>query len=60
MDEAEASIIRKHPELHVIQLCECRASLPSGAGAVVGLYETAEKFRAAGKNIVSLRPNEFM
>jgi hypothetical protein len=29
-------------------------------GPIVGLYETEEKFRAAGKNIVSLRPNEFM
>ena len=31
-----------------------------GTLPIVALYETEEKFRAAGKNIVSLRPNEFM
>ena len=60
MAEAGASIIRQHPELHVVQLSSAGAFLPSGTGPIVGLYETEEKFRAAGKNIVSLRPNEFM
>jgi uncharacterized protein YbjT (DUF2867 family) len=60
MAEAGASVIRKHPDLHVVQLSSAGAFLPSGTGPIVGLYETEEKFRAAGKNIVSLRPNEFM
>lgn len=60
MAEAGASVIRKHPGLHVVQLSSAGAFLPSGTGPIVGLHETEEKFRAAGKNIVSLRPNEFM
>jgi len=60
MAEAGASVIRKHRDLHVVQLSSAGAFLPSGAGPIVGLHETEEKFRAAGKNIVSLRPNEFM
>jgi uncharacterized protein YbjT (DUF2867 family) len=60
MAEAGASAIRQHPELHVVQLSSAGAFLPSGTGPIVGLHETEEKFRAAGKNIVSLRPNEFM
>ena len=60
MAEAAASVIRQHPELHVVQLSSAGAFLPSGTGPIVGHYETEEKFRAAGKNIVSLRPNEFM
>ena len=60
MAEVGASIIRKHPDLHVVQLSSAGAFLPSGTGPIVGHYETEEKFRAAGKNIVSLRPNEFM
>ena len=60
MAEAGASVIRKHPDLHVVQLSSAGAFLPSGTGPIVGLHETEEKFRAAGKNIVSLRPNEFM
>ncbi len=60
MAEAGASVIGKHPELHVVQLSSAGAFLPSGTGPIVGLHETEEKFRAAGKNIVSLRPNEFM
>jgi uncharacterized protein YbjT (DUF2867 family) len=60
MAEAGASVIRKHPDVHVVQLSSAGAFLPSGTGPIVGLYETEEKFRAAGKNIVSLRPNEFM
>ena len=60
MAEAGASTLRKHPDLHVVQLSSAGAFLPSGTGPIVGLYETEEKFRAAGKNVVSLRPNEFM
>ncbi len=60
MAEAGASVIRQHPDLHVVQLSSAGAFLPSGTGPIVGLYDTEEKFRAAGKNIVSLRPNEFM
>jgi uncharacterized protein YbjT (DUF2867 family) len=60
MAEAGASVLRKHPDLHVVQLSSAGAFLPSGTGPIVGLYETEEKFRAAGRNIVSLRPNEFM
>jgi uncharacterized protein YbjT (DUF2867 family) len=60
MAEAGAGVIGKHPDLHVVQLSSAGAFLPSGTGPIVGLYETEEKFRAAGKNIVSLRPNEFM
>jgi len=60
MAEAGASVVRKHPDLHVVQLSSAGAFLPSGTGPIVGHYETEEKFRAAGKNIVSLRPNEFM
>lgn len=60
MAEAGANVIRKHPDLHVVQLSSAGAFLPSGTGPIVGLHETEQKFRAAGKNIVSLRPNEFM
>jgi len=60
MAEVGAAVIRRHPDLHVVQLSSAGAFLPSGTGPIVGLYETEEKFRAAGKNIVSLRPNEFM
>src|SRR5689334_22413045 len=60
MAEAGASVIRKHPNLHVVQLSSAGAFLPSGTGPIVGLHDTEEKCRAAGKNIVSLRPNEFM
>jgi uncharacterized protein YbjT (DUF2867 family) len=60
MAEAGASVIGKHPDLHVVQLSSAGAFLPSGTGPIVGLHETEEKFRAAGRNIVSLRPNDFM
>src|SRR5262249_41992529 len=60
MAEAGASVIRKPPDLHVVQLSSAGAFLPSGTGPIVGLYETEQRFRAAGRNIVSLRPNEFM
>jgi uncharacterized protein YbjT (DUF2867 family) len=60
MADAGASVIRNHPDLHVVQLSSAGAFLPSGTGPIVGLHDTEEKFRAAGKNIVSLRPNEFM
>ena len=60
MAEVGASILRKHPDLHVVQLSSAGAFLPSGTGPIVGHYDTEEKFRSAGKNIVSLRPNEFM
>jgi len=60
MAEAGASVLRSHPDLRVVQLSSAGAFLPSGTGPIVGLYETEQKFRAAGKNIVSLRPNEFM
>lgn len=60
MADAGATVIRKYPTLHVVQLSSAGAFLPSGTGPIVGLHETEEKFRAAGKNIVSLRPNEFM
>lgn len=60
MAEAGASVIRKHPDLHVVQLSSAGAFLPSGTGPIVGHHDTEEKFRAAGKNIVSLRPNAFM
>jgi uncharacterized protein YbjT (DUF2867 family) len=60
MAEAGASAIRKHPDLHVVQLSSAGAFLPSGTGPLVGLYETEQKFWSAGKNVVSLRPNEFM
>jgi uncharacterized protein YbjT (DUF2867 family) len=60
MAQAGASVLRKRPDLHVVQLSSAGAFLPKGTGPIVGLYETEEKFRAAGMNIVSLRPNEFM
>jgi uncharacterized protein YbjT (DUF2867 family) len=60
MAEAGASVIRNHPDLHVVQLSSAGAFLSSGTGPIVGLHDTEEKFRASGKNIVSLRPNEFM
>jgi uncharacterized protein YbjT (DUF2867 family) len=60
MAEVGASVIRKHSDMHVVQLSSAGAFLPSGTGPIVGLHDTEEKFRAAGKNIVSLRPNEFM
>ena len=60
MADAGASVLRKHPDLHVVELSSAGAFLPSGTGPIVGHYETEEKFRSAGKNIVSLRPNEFM
>ena len=59
MAEAGASVIRKHPDLHVVQLSS--QSIPAERhGADRWASRTEEKFRAAGKNIVSLRPNEFM
>jgi uncharacterized protein YbjT (DUF2867 family) len=60
MAEAGASVICRHPDLHVVQLSSAGAFLPSGTGPIVGLSDTEEKFRAAGKNVVSLRPNSFM
>lgn len=58
--DAGASVIRKYPELRVVQLSSAGAFLPSGTGPIAGLHYTEEKFRGAGKNVVSLRPNEFM
>jgi uncharacterized protein YbjT (DUF2867 family) len=60
MADSGASVLRKHPDLHVVQLSSAGAFLPSGTGPIVGLHDTEEKFRAAGKNVVSLRPSEFM
>src|SRR5215470_1360179 len=40
MAEAGASAIRKHPDLHVVQLSSAGAFLPSGTGPIVGLYDT--------------------
>jgi uncharacterized protein YbjT (DUF2867 family) len=58
--DAAAGVIRKHPDLHVVQLSSAGAFLPSGTGPIAGLHYTEEKFRTAGKNITALRPNEFM
>jgi uncharacterized protein YbjT (DUF2867 family) len=55
-----ASVIQKHPELHVVQISSVGAHLPSGTGPIAGLHYTEEKFRAAGENFVALRPNSFM
>lgn len=60
MADAGARVLAKHPDLHVVQLSSAGAFLPSGTGPIVGHHYTEEKFRATGKNIVSLRPNEFM
>lgn len=58
--DSGASVIRKHPELRVVQLSSAGAFLPSGTGPIAGLHYTEERFREAAKNVVSLRPNEFM
>ena len=58
--DAAASVLRKYPELRVVQLSSAGAFLPSGTGPIAGLHYTEEKFREAGKNVVALRPNEFM
>lgn len=58
--DSGASVTRNYPELRVVQLSSAGAFLPSGTGPIAGLHYTEEKFRAAGKNVVSLRPNEFM
>lgn len=55
-----ASIIRKYPDLHVVQVSSVGANRPSGTGLIAGLHYTEEKFRAAGKNVIALRPNYFM
>lgn len=60
MADAGASVIAKHPEVHIVQLSSAGAFLASGTGPIVGLHYTEEKFRTAGRNIVSLRANEFM
>lgn len=58
--EAGAQVIAKRPELHVVQLSSGGAHLASGTGPIVGLHYTEERFRAVGKNVVSLRANLFM
>ncbi len=55
-----ARMIKKNPELHIVQLSSGGAHLASGTGPIVGLHYTEERFRAVGKNVVSLRPNLFM
>lgn len=55
-----AKVIGKHPELLVILVSSVGANLPSGTGPIAGLYETEERFRAVGKNVISLRANYFM
>jgi uncharacterized protein YbjT (DUF2867 family) len=55
-----ATVIRNHPELHVVQLSSIGAHRPDGTGPIVGLHMTEERFRQVGKNVVSLRPNYFM
>ena len=58
-DEA-ATVIRKHPDLRVVQLSSVGANRPDGTGPIVGVHDTEERFRAVGKNITSLRANYFM
>lgn len=58
--DAAAKVIAKQPELHVVQLSSGGAHLASGTGPIVGLHDTEERFRAVGKNVVSLRANLFM
>lgn len=55
-----ARVIKKYPELHVVQLSSGGAHLASGTGPIVGLHYTEERFRTVGRNVVSLRPNLFM
>ncbi len=58
--EAAASVIKKQPDLHVVQLSSAGAFLSSGTGLIVGLHDTEQRLRAAGKNVMSLRANYFM
>jgi uncharacterized protein YbjT (DUF2867 family) len=55
-----ATVIRKYPELYVVQLSSVGANRPDGTGPIAGLHATEQRFRAVGRNIVSLRANYFM
>jgi len=58
--DVAAGVSAKHPELHVVQISSVGAHLPSGTGPILGTRYAEEKFRAATKNFVALRPNYFM
>ena len=55
-----ASVIRKFPDLRVVQISSVGAHRPSGTGPISGLHYTEGKFRTVAKHFVALRPNYFM
>jgi uncharacterized protein YbjT (DUF2867 family) len=55
-----ASVIRKFPNLHVVQLSSVGAQRPSGTGPIAGVHYVEGKFRSVAKNVVALRANYFM
>jgi uncharacterized protein YbjT (DUF2867 family) len=58
--DVAASVIRKFPDLRVVQLSSIGAQRPAGTGPIAGLHYAEGKFRSAAKNLVTLRPNYFM
>lgn len=58
--DVAASVIRKFPDLRVVQLSSIGAQRPAGTGPIAGLHYAEGKFRSAAKNLVTLRSNYFM
>jgi uncharacterized protein YbjT (DUF2867 family) len=58
--DAAAGVLRRQPNLHVVQLSSVGAQFPEGTGPVKGLHDTEHKLSEAGKNVTYLRANYFM
>lgn len=55
-----AGVIRKFPNLQVLQLSSVGAQRPSGTGPIAGIHYVEGKLRSVAKNLVALRANYFM
>lgn len=55
-----AGVIRRYPNLRVVNLSSVGAELPEGTGPITGLHDCENKLNAATKNVTHLRANYFM
>jgi len=60
LSDVAVDVIRRHPDVRVVNLSSVGAELDSGTGPVLGLHDAEAKLNAVTKNVTHLRANYFM
>jgi uncharacterized protein YbjT (DUF2867 family) len=55
-----ADVIRRHPDVRIVNLSSVGAELDRGTGPVLGLHDAEAKLNQATENVTHLRANYFM